>query len=362
MNKKRKIKFIVMCIVLVLVVLTLYIVGFTRAFYTDTSTAIQDSVVQVIFNNCFAYEKLGEAFVENSEHDIESEIYDLNGTYSEISVDGYNHIHYLLHRTKGGYYCAAIGNDGLKYLLSLNDKKRVVSFVEVSNLPAKLFEYKDGLVAYYVCDSEAKLYCVDFQSRAQTLLIDGISIADSGASEFIEKYFEDTQKYFDLYEFEYKQYLESGKDLLYTLFDEKCFENVHINNGSVVYRTNKSEDVPKWIIKEDSGISDFLNGDRCFGFVDESVLLFYKCLHLGLYDVGLFYKYDYARDRKFDYRIVFNTGILQGKISGNKEKLYFCSHVAECINFYCMDIETGICNEVLKNCFATGSCYEIIDK
>lgn len=350
MDRKRKTKLIVICIALVLIVSFLYIIGYTCS--CSSNADVQDSIVQVVFNDCHAYEKLGEDFVENSEHEIGSEIYDVDDKhlFSEIHIDGYEHIHYLLPRRNGGYYCAAIGNDGIKYLLSLNNKKIVDSFVQVSNLPAKLFEAKDGLVVYYISDGEAKLYSVDFTSGRQNLLVDGISIYGSRWSGIMGRR-ESEQEFFDLYEYKYEEYIKSGKDLLFTLFDEKCFENVHINDTSIVYKTAKSKDKQEWTVKHGEEKICFSNGDRCFGFVGESELMFYKCLSLGLYDVGLFYKYDYIKEKKLSFEFVLNQGIIKGESFEDKRKFYFTTADEE---YYCMDTETGKCYRILKGCPVIG--------
>ena len=104
------------CLIFLLFVSGLYIFGLVRACFSGA--ADKENTICLVSNDCYAYEKSGECFVENSEHEFESKIYAADGSYSEFRVDGYSHIHYLLPKVNGGYYCAAIGEDGLKYLLS----------------------------------------------------------------------------------------------------------------------------------------------------------------------------------------------------------------------------------------------------
>lgn len=352
MISKRKRVFLFILVAIFLVFLVLYTVGFIISGSSNTSK--KDSIVRIVFNNCSTYEKLGEDFVENSEHDGGCEFFDVEGLYSEYRIDGYKHIHYLLPRTNGGYYCAAIGNDNLKYILSLDDKMVVDSFVEVRNLPSKLYEHKGTVAAYYICDGEAELYSVDFQMGKQIMLVDGISIADSWSIESIKNHYKDEQKYFDIYEYEYEKYLKSGKDLMFTLFDFKCFESVYLNDTSVVYKTDKTKNEHVWIAKQKEEEICFSNSDRCFGFVGESELLFYKCLNLGLYDVGCFYKYDYVSEIKSDFKVVFNKGITQGEIFDDKDNFYFTSSDWERPHYYCMDVETYERYDILTGCSIVG--------
>ena len=330
-----------------LIVFVLYFVGY---IYSGSAHS-EDSgfKFQVVFNDCCTYEKLGEDFVENSEHDIESELFDENSKYSEICIDGFSHVHYLLPKEKGGYYCAAIGNDGLKYILALDEKMVVDSFVKVRNLPAKLFEHKNTVVAYYICDGEASLYTVDIKNNKIDLLVDGISISDSTSMKIYDN---NEQQYFDFYEYEYEEYLKSGNDLLFALFDVNCFESVYLNDNSIAYKIDENEKEQEWIVKQNEKNIRFSNDDRCFGFVGKSELLFYKCLHLGLYDIGIFYKYDYLKERNSNFNVILHRGITQGEVFD--DKLYFSLSNMERVHYYCLDIETHEYYKFLKECPTVG--------
>ena len=349
MNIKIRIVFIILFLLL-----TLYIIGFIDS--TNVTTNVYDTIVQVVFNDCYAVEKLGEDFVENSDHEIGSEIFDadVNHFFSEIHIDKYKHIHYLLPRLNGGYYCAAIGNDGMKYLLSLNDKRTVISLIKVDNLPAKLFECKNMLFALYV-DDDAVLYIVDFQREKQELLIDGISIDGSNK----EYFYKDVQGYFEMHEYEYQEYIKSGKDLLFTLFDNKCFENIYVCDTSIAYKTVGIEN--EWIVKQGKNKYLFSSADRCFGFVGNNELLFYKSISLGLYDIGFFYKYDYIKKIKSDFKALFNRGIIQGEVFDDKKILYFSSTVGENVQYYCLNTKTGEYYRILKGCPVIGYFTKMVE-
>ncbi len=314
-------------------------------YIRNVQLSISDDDYNLILNNCDVYEKLGNN-TDIQEHEYDSGIYSKNGQYKNFIIEGYKHIHCLVKNDVGEFFCAAISDNDIKFLIKLDSNRQVLSKIEVKYLPSKIFVYQKKFIAYYIGDGSALLYEVDFDKSDLKVIFDDVSISDSNTAKLIDGYYKGFNEYFDLYDYEYDEYIRNGKDLLYTLFDYGCFEDVYVYGDAVVYMTAEQNEKSQWKAKSDNYEKCFLNGDRCFGFVGDTSLLFYKKLHLVFFDLGLFYFYDYINETKSNFKIILNKEILYGSIDDAREKLYFNSSNKDYMSYYCMDIDSGIYAEI----------------
>ena len=83
---------------------------------------------------------------------------------------------------------------------------------------------------------------------------------------------------------------------------------------------------------------------------------------MGLYDIGLFYKYDYIKEKKNDFKLICNQGVGYGVISPDKDIFCFIGYRGGfdfggvCIN--CMDTETYEHCEIMNDYF--GEAFIIV--
>ena len=104
---------------------------------------IKEKEYRVVFNNCYAYERLNTEYISSEHNGGVSFFTKENSDGTVIEVDGYKHIHYAVFNEADELFCAAISDEGKRFLLKINEHNKVVSEMEVETLPVKLYVYKN---------------------------------------------------------------------------------------------------------------------------------------------------------------------------------------------------------------------------
>ncbi len=331
MKHIRKICFVIIPLVVVFV--------FGNRHIKTVQEEIKNREQEILLDQCYVYEKYGAAELNDEIHyEEDNTVIYKNGKLRFAEISGYKHIHCLIKNNDGTYFSAAVSDEDKKYLLKLDEKFYVKEQMEVDTLPAKLFVYDGSLTAYYIDQGKADLYKVSFENNRLDLLIDDISINGSNCN----RWYEDANEYFRLYEYEYERYEKYGNDLLFIMFDSRCLEDIHISGDTIAYKRTSSGE-SEWNVIRDEKTSVFNNGDRCFGFTDGENLLFYKSVPTGFFQAGLFYKYNIETGKKHSYRIVLSDTVLCVAISEDGETVLLITPGNEMgCDYYLMDTGTAV--------------------
>ncbi len=297
---------------------------------------------EILLDQCYVYEKYGEAELNDEIHyEEDNTVIYKNGELRFAEISSYKHIHCMIKGDDGMYFSAVISDEDKKYLLKLDEEFNVTEQMEIDTLPAKLFVFEDSLAAYYIDQGKANLYKVGFENKRLDLLIDDISVSGSNTGKLIGSVYDDAADYLDMYD-EYERYEKYGKDILFVMFDKGCFEDIHITDDRIVYKSTSSGE-SGWNVICEGKVSAFNNGDRCFGFTDDENLLFYKSVPTGFFQAGLFYKYNIETGKKHSYRIVLSDTVGSTAISDDGESVLLVTPGNEMgWDFHLMDTGTTV--------------------
>lgn len=296
----------------------------------------------MVFNNCYAYERLNTEYI-SSEHNREACFFTKespDGTV--IEAEGCKHIHCAVFNDADELFCAAISDDGKRFLLKINGQNEVVSRMEVETLPIKLYVYKDSVVAYYIGHEAASLYSVDFSAETLNLIVDDITVYNSYSYQRYLKGELDLGEHFYLANWKYECYRETN-DLGYTFFDNNCTDEVFVSDEAILYKSKTAEDKNQWTLLKDGEKVKFENKDVCLGFTDNNTLLFYKQFLGGFFRCyGVIYKYNLENGKKNQFRFTVNQGLMNAEILNGGEYMFYSVGDFGGSSFYCMDIENGV--------------------
>lgn len=302
---------------------------------------IKEKEYRVVFNNCYTYERLNTEYI-SSEHNGEASFFTKeNSDGTVIEVDGYKHIHYAVFNEADELFCAAISDEGKRFLLKINGKNEVVSKMEVETLPVKLYAYKDSVVSYYIGHESASLYSVDFSAEKLNLITDDVTVFNSYSYQKYLKGELDLEEYFYSANWEYECYRETN-DLGYTFFDYNCTDEVVVSDEAILYKSKTAENINQWTLLKDGEKLSFENKDVCLGFTDNNTLLFYKQFIAGFFRCyGVLYRYNLENGNKNQYRFTVNRGLWGAMMDNSRESVFYCEPDFGGSAFYCIDIKTG---------------------
>ena len=77
---------------------------------------IKEKEYRVVFNNCYAYERLNTEYISSEHNGGASFFTKENSDGTVIEVDGYKHIHYAVFNETDELFCAAISDERKRFL------------------------------------------------------------------------------------------------------------------------------------------------------------------------------------------------------------------------------------------------------
>lgn len=317
---KRKQGYIIFFAIVFLAVLS---VASYICYDKKAQSEIKEKEYRVVFNNCYTYERLNTEYI-SSEHNGEASFFTKeNSDGTVIEVDGYKHIHYAVFNEADELFCAAISDEGKRFLLKINEHNKVVSEMEVETLPVKLYAYKDSVVAYYIGHESASLYSVDFSAEKLNLITDDVTVFNSYSYQKHLKGELDLEEYFYSANWEYECYRETN-DLGYTFFDYNCTDEVVVSDEAILYKGKTAENINQWTLLKDGNKVSFENEDVCLGFADNNTPLFYKQFLGGFFrHYGVIYKYNIENRKKSQVRFTVNQGLFRAQMYNDGEYIVY---------------------------------------
>lgn len=319
MNRKKRIT----CIILSAMALLIAALSAYICYDKKAQSEIKEKEYRVVFNNCYAYERLNTEYISSEHNGGVSFFTKENSDGTVIEVDGYKHIHCAVFNEADELFCAAISDDGKRFLLKLNEQNEVVSKMEVETLPIKLYVYKDSVVAYYIGHEAASLYSVDFSAEALNLIVDDVTVYNSYDYQRYLKGELNLEEYFYYTEWEAECYRET-KDLGYTFFDDNCVDEVLVSDEAILYKSKTAQNINQWTLLKDGEKVNFENKDVCLGFTDNNTLLFYKQFLGGFFRCyGIIYEYNVENGKKSQVRFTVNQGLFRAQMYNDGEYIIY---------------------------------------
>lgn len=343
-RKKRITCIILSAMVLLIAALSAYI-----CYDIKAQNEIKEAEYSVVFNNCYAYERLNTEYISSEHNGGVSFFTKENSDGTVIEVDGYKHIHYAVFNEADELFCAAISDDGKRFLLKINEHNKVVSEMEVETLPIKLYVYKDSVVAYYIGHEAASLYSVDFSAEALNLIVDDVTVYNSYDYQRYLKGELGLEEYFYYTEWEAECYRET-KDLGYTFFDYNCVDEVFVSDEAVLYKSKTAENKNQWTLLKDGNKVSFENEDVCLGFTDNNTPLFYKQFLGGFFrHYGVIYKYNIENRKKSQDRFTVNQGLFRARMYNDGEYIVYYVPDFGGSTVYFLDTRNGVDTEMFTH-------------
>lgn len=305
---------------------------------------IKEKEYRVVFNNCYAYERLNTEYISSEHNGGASFFTKENSDGTVIEVDGYKHIHYAVFNEADELFCAAISDEGKRFLLKINGQNEVVSKMEVEALPVKLYAYKDSVVAYYIGDEAASLYSVDFAAETLNLITDDVTVLNSyGYQKYLNGDLELEEYYL------YDCYQETG-DLGYTFFNYNCIDEVFVSDEKILYKSKTAENLNQWTLLKNGEREIFENKDVCLGFTDENTLVFYKQFLGGFFRCyGVIYRYNLESGEKSQVRFTVNQGLFRAQMYNDGEYIVYYIPDFGGSTVYFLDTRNGVDTEMFTH-------------
>lgn len=319
MNRKKRIT----CIILSAMALLIAALSAYICYDKKAQSEIKEKEYRVVFNNCYAYERLNTEYISSEHNGGVSFFTKENSDGTVIEVDGYKHIHYAVFNEADELFCAAISEDGKRFLLKINLQNEAIQSIEVNTLPVKLYSYKDSVVAYYIGHEAASLYSVDFSAEALNLIVDDVTVYNSYDYQRYLKGELNLEEYFYYTEWEAECYRET-KDLGYTFFDDNCVDEVLVSDEAILYKSKTAENKNQWTLLKDGEKVNFENKDVCLGFTDNNTPLFYKQFLGGFFRCyGIIYEYNVENGKKSQVRFTVNQGLFRAQMYNDGEYIVY---------------------------------------
>lgn len=319
MNRRKRIT----CIILSAMALLIAALSAYICYDIKAHNEIKEAEYRVVFNNCYAYERLNTEYISSEHNGGVSFFTKENSDGTVIEVDGYKHIHYAVFNEADELFCAAISDEGKRFLLKINEHNKVVSEMEVETLPIKLYAYKDSVVAYYIGHEAASLYSVDFSAEALNLIVDDVTVYNSYDYQRYLKGELNLEEYFYYTEWEAECYRET-KDLGYTFFDDNCVDEVLVSDEAILYKSKTAQNINQWTLLKDGEKVNFENKDVCLGFTDNNTPLFYKQFLGGFFRCyGIIYEYNLENGKKNGVRFTVNQGLFRAQMYNGGEYIIY---------------------------------------
>ena len=305
---------------------------------------IKEKEYRVVFNNCYAYERLNTEYISSEHNGGASFFTKENSDGTVIEVDGYKHIHYAVFNETDELFCAAISDEGKRFLLKINEHNKVVSEMEVETLPVKLYVYKNSVVAYYIGHESASLYSVDFSAEKLNLITDDVTVFNSyGYQKYLNGDLELEEYYL------YDCYQETG-DLGYTFFDYNCIDEVFVSDEKILYKSKTAENLNQWTLLKNGEREIFENKDVCLGFTDENTLVFYKQFLGGFFRCyGVIYRYNLESGEKSQVRFTVNQGLFRAQMYNDGEYIVYYIPDFGGSTVYFLDTRNGVDTEMFTH-------------
>lgn len=305
---------------------------------------IKEKEYRVVFNNCYAYERLNTEYISSEHNGGASFFTKENSDGTVIEVDGYKHIHYAVFNEADELFCAAISDEGKRFLLKINEHNKVVSEMEVETLPVKLYVYKNSVVAYYIGHESASLYSVDFSAETLNLITDDVTVFNSyGYQKYLNGDLELEEYYL------YDCYQETG-DLGYTFFDYNCIDEVFVSDEKILYKSKTAENLNQWTLLKNGEREIFENKDVCLGFTDENTLVFYKQFLGGFFRCyGVIYRYNLESGEKSQVRFTVNQGLFRAQMYNDGEYIVYYIPDFGGSTVYFLDTRNGVDTEMFTH-------------
>lgn len=201
---------------------------------------------------------------------------------NNIVVKGYKLIYNIHKNIDGTFWCVA-QNSIKDYILHIDEKYSILKVIETDEIPLRFFEYKNMMLGLFLENSCGVLKVIYSENIDNEPFIENILVEQPSIGNYL-------------------------------------FENIHIKEHMIAYKM--ATEVDTWYVKDnDDKRWKFNSKDRCFGFVDDTSLLFYKNIFENI-GIGYLYLYDYTKQSNKPIGIINQFSIQHPSVDATGKYLY----------------------------------------